>query len=106
MIDIKARAEALGKTDLEMREEMAVALGRIGRTLTELLIDLQKLSDEIRSSTGKVKEDRLRSYAEFRKRAKLYYWYLMVQREAVGLRNHEILPQLYPIPPAVKQASL
>ena len=37
-------------------------------------------------------------YRSLRRQARRYRWYLEIQREAIGLRRHELLDELYPIP--------
>jgi hypothetical protein len=93
MISFKARADALGRTELELKSEMAASLGRIARTLETLILQL----NEIRSCKNIHEEKRLR-YLELHEQAKLYYWYLIVQRESIGIRNHDSLKQDYRIP--------
>jgi hypothetical protein len=39
-------------------------------------------------------------YASLLERARTWRWYLEVQREAVGLTRHDLIDQLYPLPPA------
>ena len=34
--------------------------------------------------------------------AKLHYWYLMVQREALGMYDHGVIARLYPMPPRLR----
>lgn len=33
----------------------------------------------------------------------VYRWYLEVQREALGLRRHHVLDELYPIPEPIRE---
>jgi hypothetical protein len=93
MISFKARADALGRTELELKSEMAASLGRIARTLENLILQL----NEIRSSK-KIHEEKRVRYLELHEQAKIYYWYLIVQRESIGIRNHDSLKQDYRIP--------
>ena len=92
MISFKARSEALGKVESELKSEMAASLGRIGRTLENLITQLKNIQSQELSE--KTKE----SYRKLYDQAKLYYWYLVVQREAIGIRNHDSLLQHYQIP--------
>jgi hypothetical protein len=98
MVSLKARAEMLGRTEAELRAEMAASLGRIGRTLTSLIAELNHIRQESNSISECERSAKLDQYRSVRSRAKLYFWYLTVQREAIGLRNHESLVDLYPIP--------
>ena len=84
----------LGRTEMELKSEMAATLGRIGRTLEELIGQLQMIRNELPELSIERKEH----YRSLHDRAKLYYWYLIIQRESIGIRNHETLRQHYRIP--------
>ena len=75
----------------ELNEERLAALTRIARTLESLIDQLHALAED---STKRETEQ----YAELRGRAKKYRWFLEVQREALGLRDHRILDHIYEIP--------
>jgi hypothetical protein len=75
----------------ELNEERLAALTRIGRTLESLIEQLHALPKD---STKRETEQ----YAQLRTRAKQYRWFLEVQREALGLRDHRILDGIYDIP--------
>ena len=98
MLSVKARAESLGRTEAEIRSEMASALGRIGRTLSSLIADIHKLQQTPVHGSETERVQHLQAYSDLRSRAKLYYWYLTVQREAIGIRNHDSLKEQYSIP--------
>ena len=98
MLSWKARAEALGRTEAEIRSEMASALGRIGRTLSSMIADLHQLQQMPVPGSEMERVQQQKAYKELRSRAKLYYWYLTVQREAIGIRNHDSLREQYSIP--------
>ena len=89
MKSLKARAEAFGCTELELRAEMAAALGRLGRKLDSLILQLQNLA-----KAGEASEE----FRKLQKEAELHLWYLMVQREAIGIRDHKNVFECYPIP--------
>lgn len=83
----------------ELQEERAAALARISRRLERLIAQLDATREQIAHARG---EDRDRDVAEYRqlhKEAVKYRWYLEVQREAIGLRNHQRLDEFYRIPP-------
>lgn len=88
----------LGRTEVELKAEMAASLGRIGRTLTNLITELNHIRLESTSLSEPERSAKLNEYRSVRSRAKLCLWYLTVQREAIGLRNHASLMELYPIP--------
>ena len=86
----------------EIRGETAGAMGRISRKLEERLEACARLRDELAALPGDDAAARAALVAEYerqRKDAKLHYWYLVVQREAIGMYAHATLERLYPIPP-------
>jgi hypothetical protein len=90
----------------ELQEERAAALARISRRLERLLNQLQATRERIahRGDTDRSDEDRasdIAAYRELHKEAVKYRWYLEVQREAIGLRQHQHLDEFYRIPPEV-----
>src|SRR6185295_11869899 len=91
----------------ELQEERAAALARISRRLERLLNQLQATRERITHSVDKDRrsvEDRARdiaAYRELHREAVKYRWYLEVQREAIGLRQHQLLDEFYRIPPEV-----
>lgn len=99
MMSFKAKAESLGRTETEIKSEMAAALGRIGGTLASLIADLRRLREEMQGISEQSRDEIREQYRSIHARARLYYWYLMVQRESIGIRNHDALRELYPIPP-------
>jgi hypothetical protein len=98
IINLKIRAESLGRTEAELREEMALALGRIGRKLEALIAELNHLRSQLTTCIETEKPNKIQEFEDTRKKAFLYYWYLVVQRESIGLRNHELVRDFYSIP--------
>jgi hypothetical protein len=92
--------QSFTKVEQELQQERAAALGRIGKTLEELIAKSCAL--QIRIETAST-DDRVGLVAEYREtwaRARTYRWYLEVQREAIGLRRHERLDEMYRLPAA------
>jgi hypothetical protein len=83
-------------------EDRAAALGRIGGTLQNLLDTLNALRGQLPRLTGEERAAAVARYASLLDRAKTYRWYLEVQREAVGLTRHDLIDELYPLPPAIE----
>jgi hypothetical protein len=100
--DTRARHQSLLK---ELQEERAAALARISRRLERLLEQCEATRERIARGSGKdhrSEEQRARdiaAYRDLREQAVKYRWYLEVQREAIGLRNHQGLDEFYRIPP-------
>lgn len=99
------------KLKAEIQREKAEALGRAGERLEDLLRKLVELRSTIESLGGKVKEvspergsllEDIRLLAQehnaFRKKAITYHRYLVIQREAVGFRDHRDMERLYRVP--------
>jgi hypothetical protein len=97
-MNFKIRALLIDKTEEEIREEMASALGRIGKKLEVLIAELNKLKERAALCNDDEKANVLEEYKKIRTKARLYYWYLIIQRESVGLTNHDLLRTLYRIP--------
>jgi hypothetical protein len=97
-MNFKVRALFIDKTEEEIREEMASALGRIGKKLEMLIAELNKLKEKAAACNDGQKVGVIEEYKKTHTKARLYYWYLIIQRESIGLTNHDLLPQLYRIP--------
>jgi hypothetical protein len=85
----------------ELQEERAAALARISRRLERLLDQLQATREQIARDRDEDRGRDIATYRELHKEAVKYRWYLEVQREAIGLRQHQHLDEFYRIPPAV-----
>ena len=83
----------------ELQEERAAALARIARRLERLLEQLRVTREQIAHNSAEDRERDVAAYRELHKEAVKYRWYLEVQREALGLRQHRNLDEFYPIPP-------
>ena len=95
--------DGLAALHAEIAEEKAGALGRIAEKLEALLAACERLRGEVEAAGAEgapgARARLLAEYERTRAEAKLYYWYLVVQRESVGLYEHGIIARLYPIPP-------
>lgn len=92
------RAESLARTEREIRGEMAANLGRIARTLEWQIERLERMRVEIEQAEAGERARRVATYSAVRREARLYRWYLEVQRESLGLVDHRELERVYPIP--------
>lgn len=84
----------------ELQEERAAALARISRRLERLLDQLKATREQIAHGRGEDRERDVAAYRELHRQAMKYRWYLEVQREAIGIRQHQGLDEFYPIPPS------
>ena len=85
----------------ELQEERAAALARISRRLERLLDQLQATREQIARARDEDRARDIAAYRELHREAVKYRWYLEVQREAIGLRQHQHLDEFYRIPPEV-----
>jgi hypothetical protein len=83
----------------ELQEERAAALARISRRLEFLIAQLEATREQIRHAADEDRARHVAAYRELHKQAMKYRWYLEVQREAVGLRQHQLIDDFYRIPP-------
>ncbi len=94
------REEALQRTEKEILAEKAATLGRAGERLdAALALAARLLGAGERAGDGPAREVALADYREARARALDARHTLIIQREAIGLRNHRILDQQFPEPP-------
>jgi len=97
---VSQREEALQRTEKEILAEKAATLGRAGERLDAALALAARLLVAVeRAGDGPAREVALADYREARARALDARHTLIIQREAIGLRNHRILDQQFPEPP-------
>ncbi|MCP3163965.1 hypothetical protein [Myxococcus qinghaiensis] len=94
---------ALLPVEAELQKERASALRRTGEKLEKALAALEGAERELLMARGPARVVRLERYRVLRKEAELQRWYLMVQREACGIRNNRELDLVYPMPPLVRE---
>jgi hypothetical protein len=93
--------DAHARVEEEFVREKAAALRRIGGHLEELVSELVRLRHLAAGLEGGARDELERARGTFRrvrKEAVRYRWYLEVQREAVGVRSHYRLDEIYPMP--------
>ena len=96
------REEALQRTEKEILAEKAATLGRAGERLeAALALVAERRHAFERTIVGAAREVALESYRQARARALDARHTLIIQREAIGLRNHRIVDQKFPEPPAL-----
>jgi hypothetical protein len=98
----------------EILRERAEVLSRAGHSVEQALIKLRLLEESIEGQcrdlhrTGhspaisrEIKEinSKINRYNRLREYAQLRYHYLIITREAIGLRRHHRVEEIYPIPP-------
>jgi hypothetical protein len=86
--------------DYEIAQEIASALGRLGRQLEQALADLAAFDSSTDKSTAAKEPDRGALVAQ----ARQALWNFIVQRESCGLRDARQVMIDYRVPPEVQQA--
>jgi len=81
-------------------EDRAATLGRIGGTLQSFLDALNTIRVQLPAMPSVDRPAVLARYAALHEKARTWRWYLEVQREAIGLTRHDLVEELYPLPPA------
>jgi hypothetical protein len=94
--------DSLARVERELQSERAGALARIAGRLGELVARLARLRSELPAEAGAPRAAQVEAYRAVRAEARLYRWYLEVQREALGLRRHDGLDEHYPIPDEIE----
>jgi hypothetical protein len=84
--------------EIELRREKAQALGRTGRALEQDLDRLRTFELQLSALPPGEKDQLQTEHQALRKRVARRLWFLIVHREAIGLRHHESVYELYQIP--------
>jgi hypothetical protein len=97
------RVNALLPVEVDFQREKATGLRRSGDKLEQLLAELAEVERGLRARAGPDRAPYAARYRALWKEAEQQKWFLMVQREACGLRNHRDLDLVYPLPPPLKE---
>jgi hypothetical protein len=87
--------------EVQLKAEAAYGLKTLGLTLEKEIGELQKLRQHVQSLSGRARETKLAEYRKRRGETEHRKWCLIVQREAMGLYNHDDVEELYRVPPAL-----
>jgi hypothetical protein len=97
---MRPRGEGFRRTEQEIAQEKATALGRAGERLEAALEEARLLAQRWAAARDPAERARLgEAYEVARQRARHARLGLIIQREAVGLRHHRIVEQEFPEPP-------
>lgn len=88
--------------EVQIRQEKASALRRVGDKLENLIGRLAKLEDELRTLIGTPRAKKLAEYEKLWADADYQRWCLVIQREALGLFDHAEVDLMYPRPPRLR----
>jgi hypothetical protein len=99
---VSRREEALQRTEKEILAEKAATLGRAGERLEAALRACAETRASLEGAAdARAREDALARYRQARTRALEARRILIIQREAIGLRNHRLVDQQFPEPPVL-----
>lgn len=87
--------------DYEIAQEMASALGRLGRTLEKSLLALETFDAACKREPVMSKDSRDQRH-KLMTEAAYALWQFIVQREACGLRDSRQIMRDYHVPPEVR----
>ena len=97
----RSTSESLRRTEAEIAAEKAATLGRAGERLDTALREAHLALARLDGATDDdARRQRLAEYTAARAAAARARLTLIIQREAVGLRNHRVVDQKFPEPPA------
>ena len=82
----------------EIQREKAAALGRIAGMLESHLSELQRLRETLENQGPDAAPETSVAYDQVREEALRWRWYLLVQRESLGLRDPLPVLEHYPVP--------
>jgi hypothetical protein len=87
--------------EIEIRGEKAQAIGRAARSFEHELERLRAFEDRLSAASVAERVALSSEHQAMRRRVARRLWFLIVHREALGLRRHESLYELYQIPPSL-----
>ena len=94
--------DAHGRIEKEIAAEKAAALGRAGERLEAALHDAREAAKRLAGEDRDAARAELAAaYEQARARAQAARTALLIQREALGLRLHRVVDQVFPEPPAL-----
>ena len=96
-----ASARSLEATTRDLQAERANALGRASGRLEAALADLAEAEAALAASPGERRRvARQEALAEAAERL----WFLVIQREALGLSCHDVIHEVFEVPRSVRAA--
>ena len=103
MFLLARKVSELSPADIELIKEAAGALARCGERLEKALGQLRSAEELLdlcpNNGTPFPREDAIERYKTARRQAEAAHYMYIVQREAVGFRNHKFADRIYPLPP-------
>lgn len=88
--------------EYELLAEKAASLGRVAKKMEEVLCALRTLDQELAATKTPTTEQRARRMSLLEDAAE-QVWFYVVQREAMGIREHKTAFELYQVPGEVQR---
>lgn len=86
--------------EVQMRAEAAASIRALGQRVERQITELQQLCQQLKAmAPSPARDKKLAEYNEKRRDAEYRKWTLIVQREAMGLFNHDDVEEIYRVPP-------
>ena len=99
---VKEMAEALGSTGARLEDSLDKAYAA-RREVERLLAEYHRSDSTVEKPSVSTVNDSIRDYNRLVDKAQDALRWLLIQREACGLRTHRNVDFFYPIPPKIKQ---
>jgi hypothetical protein len=97
------KTSELSPADIELIKEAAGALARCGQRLEKALRELRSaeelLDQDPSNGTPFSRDEAIEQYKKAWRQAKTARYVYIVQREAVGFRNHKFADRIFALPP-------
>jgi hypothetical protein len=98
-----ARMDLNRLLEAEMLLERTSALARLGERIQRGIEEAQGLAEQLRAEPpGPTRDRLLQLHQEARGRVERDRYYLVIQREALGMTEHAVVDEIYPMPRAVR----
>jgi hypothetical protein len=99
---VRRARDGHGRIEKEIVAEKAAALGRAGERLEAALHEVREAAARLASRGRDADRGALTTaYEQARRRAQAARTALLIQREALGLRHHRVVDQVFPEPPTL-----
>lgn len=86
--------------EVQMRAEAVASVRALGQRIEKQISELQQLGQQVRAmAPSPARDKKVAEYNEKRRDAEYRKWTLIVQREAMGLFNHDDVEEIYRVPP-------
>jgi hypothetical protein len=99
----RRQLDVMAGVEEEIRGERASALGHSGERLEALLVELAQLRAAAEAAPPSERPAQVAAHNACRARAERLYEQLCIQREAMGVRSHDMLAATYPIPKRLRE---